>query len=85
LQARAARFDDIGCAMELHGTILENLQNALASARRLRGHPVYKDTLLFWAELLTAARQERARATPAEAVRIEALVAHLESELAERK
>jgi hypothetical protein len=69
--------------MKLHGSIADNLQAALASAKRLREHPVHKDTLTFWRDLVAHARAEMPEQTrPAE---IENLVATLEGELADRR
>lgn len=42
--------------MELDGMLADNLQAAIQSADRLSGHPIYKDTLEFWHELLAYAR-----------------------------
>ena len=71
-------------SMNLHGSIIENIEYAVASARRLRGHPVYRDTLTYWAELLQEARRARKDLTPANLVLLEAAVKYLEAELAER-
>jgi len=43
--------------MELHGSLTENLYAALASMRRLLGHPVHADTLNYWHNLLAHARK----------------------------
>jgi hypothetical protein len=69
--------------MKLHGTIIENLQAALASAKRLRGHPVHKDTISFWRDLIAQARSE----TPEEARAAEtkALIVALEGEIADQQ
>jgi hypothetical protein len=67
--------------MELHGSIIENLQAALASAKRLRGHPIHKDTITFWRELIAQARAEMPQQT--RGAEIESLVATLEGELAD--
>lgn len=42
--------------MELSGTLPENLNAAITSARRLRGSAVHRDTLAFWQDLLAFAR-----------------------------
>lgn len=42
--------------MQIEGSIISNPEAALASATRLRGQSVYKDTLLFRRDLLTLAR-----------------------------
>ena len=68
-------------AMELHGTILNNLTSAVQSARRLRGHPVHADTLGHWAELLTHARRAVANGSTEP---ILPLVLDLEKEIADR-
>ena len=70
--------------MQLHGSILENLENAIASARRLRGHPVYKDTITYWSDLVQEARRARQEPSCAQFDVIGVAIARLESELAER-
>jgi hypothetical protein len=71
-------------AMKFHGPILDNLNNAIASARRLRGHPVYKDTLAYWNELIQEARRIQREPTYERADLLEAAIVSLEMELAER-
>lgn len=68
--------------MNLHGTLLANLQSALDSARRYRGKPLYRDTLSYWVDLLGHARHAVDADPDAEAVR--RLIGLLEIELAER-
>ncbi|MBB5714141.1 hypothetical protein [Sphingomonas aerophila] len=70
--------------MELHGSIIDNLNNALASARRLRGHPVYQDTLTYWRDLVQEARRLRQDPACTQTEALGAAIASLESELAER-
>lgn len=70
--------------MRLHGSILENLENAIASARRLRGHPVYKDTLTYWANLVQEARRARQEPSCVQSDALGDAVVRLENELAER-
>lgn len=70
--------------MKLDGSILENLEGALASARRLRGHPVYKDTLRFWGEPLQEARRARHDSPPQQKAAINAAIAKLVVKLADR-
>lgn len=70
--------------MKLYGSITENLEHAVASAQRLRGHPVYKETLTYWAELLQDARRERQLLTPPHLGLLEAAIVRLEEELADR-
>ena len=70
--------------MELSGTIEENLAQAVQSAKRLRGHPVYTDTLKFWSELLQFARRVKDQRPEAERSAIETRIAELEWALSER-
>ena len=70
--------------MQLDGPILDNLERAIASARRLRGHPVYKDTLTYWGELLQEARRIRLDPAFARREQLDAAILALEGELAER-
>ncbi len=70
--------------MELHGTLGANLQNAISSAERLRGHPVYPDTLKYWTELLHEARRTRSEISEPERVVIDRLIARLETIMSER-
>jgi hypothetical protein len=69
--------------MKLHGPIADNLQAALASAKRLRGHPVHKDTVTFWRDLIAQTRAEMPEQT--RAADIESLIATLEGELGDRR
>lgn len=70
--------------MDLAGSILENVENAVTSARRLRGHPVYKDTLAYWADLLREARRARQDLEGLQSRALEAAILNLEGELADR-
>jgi hypothetical protein len=70
--------------MELHGSLIDNLSMAVASAKRLRNHPVYKDTLEFWQELLREARRARTQIEPSRLVALDSIIEQLELELAER-
>lgn len=70
--------------MNLSGSILENVENAVVSARRLRGHPVYKDTLSYWTELLQEARRARKDLEGFQSQTLEAAILNLEGELADR-
>ncbi len=70
--------------MKFHGPILDNLNNAIVSARRLRGHPVYKDTLTYWNELIHEARRIQREPAYEQADLLEAAIVSLEVELAER-
>lgn len=70
--------------MELAGSITENLYAAIVSAKRLRGHHVYADTVSYWQELVHSARRSTDYPKTANLVEIKELVAELESELADR-
>jgi hypothetical protein len=69
--------------MQLHGPLIDNLENALVSARRLRGHPVYKDTLSYWAELVQEARRARQEPECPHFSELGVAIAKLETELAD--
>jgi hypothetical protein len=71
--------------MELHGDIVENLRYAVQSAVRLRGHRVHSDTLVFWGDLLTFARQEARLSDANRRLMLDGLIEKLETEIAERK
>lgn len=77
------RLHDGHPPMQLDGDVIQYLNGAILSARRLRGHPVHVDTLRFWQDLLSHARQERRR-TGNGGPSIDALIEALENELAER-
>lgn len=70
--------------MMLHGSIIENLENAVASARRLRGHPVYRDTLIYWSDLIREARRARESSKCADRDALEAAIIQLETEMSDR-
>ena len=70
--------------MKLYGPIIDNLDNAFASARRLRDHPVYKETLTYWDELLQEARRARQHPNCQNTAMLDAAIVRLELELAER-
>ena len=65
--------------MKIEGSIRSNLISAISSARRWRGRPVHKDTVIHWRGVL-----EHGRRVAAESVSepVADLVAELESELA---
>jgi hypothetical protein len=69
--------------MELHGTLAHNLQLARDSSRRLRGHPVHRDTLAFWSDLIGEARASRAEGDAADDTDVDRLIAELEMAIAE--
>jgi hypothetical protein len=69
--------------MEMHGSIARNLRLAVESSRRLRGHPVHRDTLQFWAELIREARAAHAAGHALGDPKVNASIAELEAMLAE--
>ena len=71
--------------MQLHGSIVENLNHAANSARRLRGHTVYRETLAHWNGVLEEARKVRLEPSCADAASLDAAIARLEAELADRE
>jgi hypothetical protein len=68
--------------MKIEGSIRSNLMSAIVSARRWRGRPVHRDTLVFWQSVLDHGR--RAVTGPL-AEPVGELVAELEQELAQAK
>ena len=70
--------------MDFHGSLASNLQVALTSARRYRGHPVHSDTGASWSELLQHARALKAEGNE-EASSIDPLLAELDAAVAERR
>lgn len=70
--------------MELHGSMVINLQAALASAQRLRERPVHRETISFWRDLIALARTNEPGQTADTSAEIEKLTAALEAELSLR-
>ena len=70
--------------MQLDGSLSSNLRAAVASAERLRGHPVHKDPLALWRELLAHARSSK-RLTNEHPGEVEALIAELQALLAQHE
>ena len=68
--------------MRIEGSIRANLLAAVASARRLRGHKVHRDTIDYWRQLLELARRA---ATQPQTEAFGDLMAELETELAHSK
>lgn len=64
--------------MELHGSLDYNLKLAVESARRLSGHPIHKDTLSFWSELISEARARRSAGDHVEDSALENSIAELQ-------
>jgi hypothetical protein len=71
--------------MELHGTIERNLVSALRSAKRLRGHPVHRDTVEHWKSVLDRAEGELSSGTSSEPEILANLVAELRTEIVVRE
>jgi hypothetical protein len=71
--------------LEIEGTLNANLEAAVASAQRLRGRNVYKETLEYWEQLLALARHSKNRLTGAEVAAAELLIAKLDFEVMMRK
>ena len=45
--------------MRLVGSLKDNLAAAVESVRRHRNHPVYRETVKYWSDLLQHARQAK--------------------------
>ncbi len=69
--------------MDLHGSLAENLQAAVRSAKRHRNHPVHAETVKFWVDLVQHARSLRA-AGHDEALTIDPPLAERDLAVAER-
>ena len=70
--------------MEIAGSLPENLAAAVASARRHAGHPVHHETVRFWADLLTHARQLKADGLVSNCG-VDQLIAALDEEVSKRR
>ena len=71
--------------MELHGSAEYNLKLALESSKRLRGHPIHRDTLVFWSEILREARARRAAGHEPSGPELDRLIAELETVVVDAK
>lgn len=71
--------------MKLHGDIVENLRYAVQSAVRLREHRVHADTLIFWTDLLTFARQDVRHSDADRRLMLEVPIEKLKSEIGKRR
>lgn len=69
--------------MELYGSIAENLKAAVVSSRRLKGHPIHKDTLQFWSDLIREARARKAAERTHDHSEVNEAISELEVVLAE--
>ena len=67
--------------MELQGSISTNLRSAIGSSARLRGRPVYQETIDHWRGLLAEGYRVRMSAADVERARIDPLIERLEAEL----
>ena len=67
--------------MDLYGSLVENLEAAVESTRRLRGQRVYTDTIQFWSDLLETARRVLATVIDVNSPAVAALADQLEAEL----
>jgi hypothetical protein len=68
--------------MEIHGSIAQNLRAAVESSRRLKGHPIHRDTLAFWSAIVAEARARRAAGEIVDEAEIDNAIAELELVLA---
>jgi hypothetical protein len=68
-------------AMDLYGSLVENLEAAVESTRRLRGQRVNSDTIQFWSDLLETARRVLATVIDVNSPAVAALADQLEEEL----
>jgi hypothetical protein len=70
--------------MELSGRLADNLMGAIRSARRLRGHPVHRDTRDFWEALLAHARESQRHPGWEPDPVVDRLIGELQDEIAQR-
>lgn len=73
------------CLVKLDGSLKGNLEGAIASARRLRGQPVYPETLQYWSELASFAWRDIGSRSGPQVGPLANLVRQLEEELASRR
>jgi hypothetical protein len=69
--------------MEVHGDIAPNLGAAVQSSRRLKGHPIHRDTLQFWSDLIAEARSRRAAGEVLDDPEVAEAIAELEVVIAD--
>ncbi len=69
--------------MEVHGNIAQNLEAAVQSSRRLKGHTIHRDTLQFWSDLIAEARSRRAAGEVLDDPGVAEAIAELEVVLAD--
>ena len=68
--------------MEMHGSTAQNIKAAVASSRRLKGHPIHRDTLRFWSDLIAEIRARRASGEFLDDPEVDEAIAELELVLA---
>jgi hypothetical protein len=67
--------------MELHGSLVSNLEAALDSARRHRNKLVYPDTRQHWVALVAEAREALATAVDVDSAAVRRLADALDVEI----
>ena len=70
--------------MKLYGTLQDNLEAAVVSARRLRESSVYPATIAYWHELIAFAWHELGDKTDPRSAICARLATDLENEIASR-
>jgi hypothetical protein len=70
--------------MDLHGSLVANLEAAVNSARRHRDKRVYPETLQHWSDRLAEARDVLGTRTDADSTAVRRLADALDAELARR-
>jgi hypothetical protein len=71
--------------MELQGSLIDNVQAALVSAKRHRGKLVYAETLQFWREVLAIAQGQVGTFVDGDTNALTQLASELESEINARR
>jgi hypothetical protein len=71
--------------MELQGSLIDNVQAALVSAKRHRGKLVYAETLQFWREILAIAQGQVGTFVDGDTSALTQLASELESEINGRR
>ena len=71
--------------MELHGSLVSNLEAAVYSARRHHDKRIYPETLRFWGHLIEHARKELSSRITTDTTAIRRLADELEREIARQQ
>jgi hypothetical protein len=71
--------------MKLYGSLSDNVDAAIASAKRHRGRSVHPETIQFWNDVLGLAKLHIATFLASEATTVARLAEELESELHARR